>query len=148
MTIYFDMDGTIADLYSVPNWLGKILAEDSSPYDQAEPLVDTLYFENLLMKLKDKGYKFGIISWGSKYSTEKFVEKVRKSKLNWLKKNLPRVVFDELIIIDYSCNKTSVAKDPFGILFDDDKLIRKFWPGESYAPEEMIDVLEKLLKEE
>ena len=30
--ICFDMDGTIADLYAVPNWLDKLRAEDASPY--------------------------------------------------------------------------------------------------------------------
>lgn len=29
--ICFDMDGTIADLYAVPNWLDKLRAEDASP---------------------------------------------------------------------------------------------------------------------
>ena len=29
--ICFDMDGTIADLYAVPNWLEKLRAYDASP---------------------------------------------------------------------------------------------------------------------
>lgn len=33
--ICFDMDGTIADLYAVPNWLDKLRAEDASPYADA-----------------------------------------------------------------------------------------------------------------
>ena len=36
--IFWDMDGTIADLYNVPNWLDKLRAEDTSPYREAEPL--------------------------------------------------------------------------------------------------------------
>ena len=39
-TIYFDMDGTIADLYNVENWLPKLRAEDASPYIEAEIMVD------------------------------------------------------------------------------------------------------------
>ena len=40
MTIYLDMDGTIADLYGVEDWLKKLRAEDSSPYEEAEPMCD------------------------------------------------------------------------------------------------------------
>ena len=36
--IFWDMDGTIADLYNVPNWLDKLRAEDTSPYREAKPL--------------------------------------------------------------------------------------------------------------
>ena len=31
-TIWFDMDGTIANLYGVDNWLDKLHASDASPY--------------------------------------------------------------------------------------------------------------------
>ena len=30
--IYFDMDGTIADLYGVDNWLEMLINEDATPY--------------------------------------------------------------------------------------------------------------------
>ena len=39
MTIYLDMDGTIADLYGDPNWLAKLEASDASVYANARPLV-------------------------------------------------------------------------------------------------------------
>ena len=60
-TIYFDMDGTIADLYNVDNWLGKLEKEDFSPYEVAKPLIDVEKFSDILIKLKDKGYKIGIM---------------------------------------------------------------------------------------
>lgn len=31
ITINFDMDGTIADLYGVDNWLEMLIAEDTTP---------------------------------------------------------------------------------------------------------------------
>jgi hydroxymethylpyrimidine pyrophosphatase-like HAD family hydrolase len=30
--IYFDMDGTIANLYGVENWLPKLQAKDETPH--------------------------------------------------------------------------------------------------------------------
>ena len=38
--IYFDMDGTVANLYDVPNWLEKLQAQDVTPYIEAKPLID------------------------------------------------------------------------------------------------------------
>lgn len=35
--IYFDMDGTIANFYSVPNWLDYLIASDPTPYEVARP---------------------------------------------------------------------------------------------------------------
>ena len=48
MTIYFDMDGTIANLYAVENWLPKLRNEDASPYTDAEPLVRLATLARLL----------------------------------------------------------------------------------------------------
>ena len=36
--VYFDMDGTIANLYNVEGWESKLRAEDASPYADASPL--------------------------------------------------------------------------------------------------------------
>ena len=38
--IYFDMDGTIADLYSVEGWLPMLRAHNATPYTQAKTLVN------------------------------------------------------------------------------------------------------------
>ena len=40
MRIYFDMDGTIADLYGVENWLNDLRTERTTPYEIATPLCD------------------------------------------------------------------------------------------------------------
>ena len=37
--INFDLDGTIANLYDVPNWLDYLIAEDTTPYAIAKPLL-------------------------------------------------------------------------------------------------------------
>ena len=40
MKIWFDMDGTIANLYGVDGWLSALNAFDPSPYEIAKPLVN------------------------------------------------------------------------------------------------------------
>ena len=61
-TIWFDMDGTIADLYGVENWLPKLRSSDPSPYAEAKPMLNFSLFARYLNKLQVKGYKIGIIS--------------------------------------------------------------------------------------
>lgn len=63
MTIWFDMDGTIADLYSVENWLPMLRAYDPAPYALAKPLVHMATLARLLHKAQANGYKVGVISW-------------------------------------------------------------------------------------
>ena len=38
MTVYFDMDGTIADLYGAKDWLPRLRAYDAKIYAEARPL--------------------------------------------------------------------------------------------------------------
>ena len=44
MRIWLDMDGTIADLYAVENWLPMLQAHNPTPYEQAKPLVSGITF--------------------------------------------------------------------------------------------------------
>jgi Holliday junction resolvasome RuvABC DNA-binding subunit len=39
LTVILDMDGTIADLYKVENWLGKLRNFDPTPYAEAALMV-------------------------------------------------------------------------------------------------------------
>ena len=56
-TIYFDMDGTIANLYGVNGWLESIINRDASPYTNAEPMVRMNSLARVLNTLKRKGFK-------------------------------------------------------------------------------------------
>ena len=56
MTIYFDMDGTITDLYGVEDWLDKLKNEDASPYAEATPMLNFRKFAKLLNAVQRRGY--------------------------------------------------------------------------------------------
>ena len=62
MTIWFDMDGTIADLYGVENWLPMLRASDPTPYLTAKPLPHMATLARVLNRLQRKGYEIGVIS--------------------------------------------------------------------------------------
>lgn len=142
--IYLDMDGTIADLYSVENWLPKLRAEDASPYIQAKPLVRLSALARRLNTLQRTGYTIGIISWGSKHATAEYDKAVEKAKRFWLKKHLKSVEFDEIHIVPYGTPKSEVAEIKGGILFDDEYNNRKEWGINAYDVAEMLDILAEL----
>ena len=70
--IYFDMDGTIANLYAVEGWLPMLRAYDPTPYAQAVPMVNMSRLARYLHKAQRMGIEIGIISWLSKEPTEEY----------------------------------------------------------------------------
>lgn len=149
MTVYFDMDGTIADLYSVENWLQKLRAEDASPYADAKPLCDMNEIIPKLKQLQYLGIKVGVLSWCAKQATKEYNVAVRKAKRLWLKEQLHNFKFDEIHIVPYGTPKARIAKDD-GWLIDDEDLNRFQWElkrGDSFDPtkETIIEILDKIL---
>lgn len=145
-TIYFDMDGTIADLYNVENWLPKLRAENPSPYAEAEAMVDMGELQLYLSILQNRGCKLGVISWLSKGSSKSYDKMVREAKKNWLRENLPEIAFDETHFVKYGTRKDYIAKDKDGILFDDSEEVRNNWRGIAVNPntEDIIEFLKKV----
>jgi len=143
-TIFFDMDGTIADLYGVENWLKYLLISDSFPYEIAKPLIRLSALARILHRLQDEGYRVGIISWLSKNSTPEYDEKVTEAKKNWLKTHLPSVKFDEINIVPYGTAKEKFAKTEKDILFDDEEKNRQNWTGEAFGVENILEILKGL----
>jgi len=141
--IWFDMDGTIADLYGVDNWLNYLLTENTFPYDNANPLCNFSLLARYLNRLQKQGWKIGIISWTSKSGTDLYNGQVTLSKLCWLHTHLKSVQWDELKIVPYGTNKYEVCGG--GILFDDEEQNRKAWQDESYTPDMIFSVLSGLL---
>ena len=139
--IYFDMDGTIADLYGVENWLDCLIAGKTKPYREARPLVDMRQLAKLLNSLQAQGWKIGIISWLAKSGTDEYGDRVAKTKEKWLAKHLGSVDFDEVKIAKYGTPKQFLADHPFGILFDDEQPNRDAWVGEAYDVHNILQVL-------
>lgn len=138
MRFNFDMDGTIANLYGVENWLEKLQTFDSSPYQDAKPLVNMARLAKALHKVQRKGHKIVILSWMSKDNNADYNKKVANAKKEWLARHLPSVQWDEILIVTYGTPKQKVSN---GILFDDEELNRKNWGKGAYKPTEIFAVL-------
>jgi 5'(3')-deoxyribonucleotidase len=143
MTIWFDMDGTIADLYGVENWLPMLRASDPAPYMLAKPLVRLSALARVLNRLQAEGYEIGVISWLSKTGTPRYNAEVTAAKYAWLAKHLPSVDFDEIHIVPYGTPKQIFAK-PNDILFDDEERNRNDWTGTAFDVNNIMGVLKNL----
>lgn len=143
--IYFDMDGTIANLYEVSGWLEDIQARNTKPYEQAKVMLHMATLARLLNKLQREGYIIGIVSWLAKNSTQEYNKRIVQAKMNWLHKHLPSVHWNEVHIVDYGTPKQTVVQYNKGILFDDEEPNRKNWTGTAYDVDNIIEVLKGLL---
>lgn len=118
--IYFDMDGTIANLYAVDNWLPLLRAFSPAPYQQAEPMVNISQLNVYCGILRRMGCNVGVISWLSKESNQEYDEVVRAAKRDWLRRYFPSCG-EEVFLLSYGTPKHQVV-DPHGsILFDDEE---------------------------
>lgn len=120
--LIFDMDGTIADLYNVENWLEKLRAEDASPYRDAKPMYDMDTLGVILNIFRGLGYRIMVVSWGSMNATREYNREVKRAKLDWL--NYHGFPYDEVHVIKYGTPKQNFIKDDVSILIDDNDEVR------------------------
>lgn len=145
--LVWDMDGTIADLYNVPNWLNMLEAKNATPYTICNPLWDMEELAEILVLLQKEGWKIEIVTWHSRtHNTDKqYQQDIRERKKDWLTKySFP---YDNFHCVQYGTKKSSVITHKnaeIAILFDDNAEVRETWRiGETVDPEE-IDVIEYL----
>ena len=145
--ICFDMDGTIADLYSVENWLPMLSAFDPTPYEIAEPMWNMAELANLLHQAQAIGIEIRIITWLSKDTNTEYDRAVREAKRNWL--TAQGFPFDHFHGVQYGATKADsirryLAENETAILFDDNAKVRSGWHmGEAVDPTE-VNILDYL----
>lgn len=145
--ICFDMDGTIADLYAVQNWLPMLRAFDPTPYAVAEPMWDMVRLADLLHLAQAQGIEIRVITWLSKDSNPEYDRTVRTAKREWLEaQGFP---FDHFHGVAYGATKADsirkyLAENETAILFDDNAKVRNGWHmGEAVDPTE-VNILDYL----
>lgn len=144
MKIWFDMDGTIADLYGVRDWLPAILARDTRPYEIARGIGNLALIARLLNKVQKNGHEIGIISWTAKNAPADYNKRVAEAKREWLGKHLASVKWNEIKVVEYGTNKYMATGG--GILFDDEEPNRTNWGAGAHEPAEIVEVLKALTR--
>ena len=139
--ICFDMDGTIADLYAVDNWLEYLIDEQTTPYEMARPMVNMNSLARVLNRLTREGYAVKVISWTAKNGSNEYNEAIAEAKRKWLAKHLKSVRFSEVVVIPYGTPKQNFGE---GILFDDEKPNRDNWNGMAYDEKIILKVLKRI----
>lgn len=147
--LMFDMDGTIADLYGVEDWLPMLRAENPLPYVIAKPLYNMTWLASILRAFKNKGWKVAVVTWGSKFASPAYNAEVAEVKKQWLDEyDFP---YDEFIFQPYGTPKNEGINLRHGrqVLIDDNEEVRNDWLGETIdATKDIINELQKLYAEE
>lgn len=145
--IMFDMDGTVADLYGVPNWLEKLNRFDPSPYIEAKPLVNMAALTEVCEALEREGYVIGITTWLSKNTTPEYDEKVINAKLEWAQHYMPFIT--EFHPMAFGTPKHTVVKRCSEMwLVDDSAEVRSMWntPKQRKSIDANGDIIAELWK--
>lgn len=131
--LWFDLDGTVYPLYTLPDWLPRLRAGDWTVY--AEPITRR-GLEGLRAVVRDlqkQGWKIGVATWlsmGLKAGIS--AENAARAKYNWLETHFPELLSDGLFLpMFYGENKGMRVKAcvPHGLhyLVDDNAEVRKAW---------------------
>ena len=146
--IVFDLDGTLVDLYGVPNWLEMLRAEDTTPYTIAEPMYNMDLLVSVLNDLRANGVIIAVTTWSSMGGSKEYNARVRAAKMLWLAKyNFPVDVFH---CQKYGTTKANATRNIGGyqILFDDNAKVRKGWRlGKALDVDNIVGELYNLLCE-
>ena len=143
MKIWLDMDGTIADLYGVENWLEMLINKDETPYAIAKPLVRMATLARLLNKLQRNGYEICVVTALAKNSSAEYDERVIEAKKVWLRTHLKSVEFNEVRFVPYTFTKNDVNSGN-DILFDDEARHLEAWTGTAFHASRIIETLKSL----
>ena len=145
------MDGTIADLYGVDNWLDQLREFNPNPYRQARPMWNMNELNMVLEQLQVQGIEIRVISWLSMESTKEYDEQVRQAKREWLVAQGFNA--DHIHLVKYGTTKANCVRkyldnNEYAILVDDNDQVRNGWNlGDTINPttQNIIEMLRGLI---
>ena len=135
-SIWFDMDGTIAELYKVEGWLPKLRNNEWSVYSECAPRAHASRIRNAVAALIEDGWQVGVITWASKgIGWGKEMDAITETKFAWLCRFFPALADGRFACIPYGYDKGQFMLEmyddynPYDIsyLVDDNKEVRAAW---------------------
>ena len=145
--IYFDLDGTVYDLYGMENWLEMLRNEERGAFTNGNPLVDMERLADMCLMLINNGFQIGVITWLPMGASLEYQEVCTQEKRKWVEKNMPYV--SEFYALEYGTPKQYApakrAKEMW--LIDDSREVREMWVTEKQrkaidANDDIIEALE------
>jgi hypothetical protein len=144
--IYFDMDGTVYDLYGMENWLEMLRNEEKGAFTLGNALVNMDELKEVCLKLIAKGYQIGIITWLPMGASLEYCEVCTAEKRKWAEKNMPYI--SEFYALEYGVPKqyAPARRAAEMWLVDDNKEVREMWITEKQrkAIDATTDIIEAL----
>ncbi len=148
--LYFDMDGTIADLYDHENWLEKI-RDGESIFNELKKMPKTDKIIKYLNKIKQYSddVKVNIITWLPMDATIPQMIQYTDEKIQWTEKNF--VPVSAFIALPYGSPKhKAIIKEEkaYHLLFDDNAEVRNEWQGKNkiaFDENNIVEVLRLIL---
>ena len=111
-SIWFDMDGTIAELYKVEGWLTSLREKDWAVYDRCIPRHNYQRINNAIEALIENGWQVGVITWASNgIDWGKELDAIAEIKFNWLCKFFPALANGKFACIPYGYSKADFLEE-------------------------------------
>ena len=129
--VYLDMDGTIANLYGIENWLHRLRNSDENIFLECEPMISE---ETLFNKFPADSFDIRILSMTPMNASAEYCENVKRQKDEWLNRYFPKLT--NRIYKKYGHNK-NLRNSENAILIDDSEPIRNSWKGTALNPAEI-----------
>lgn len=128
-TVYFDLDGTLFDLYGKTNWLDFLENEKSGIFIEGNfmPNIEIGKLLELISKLLSYGVNFEVITWLPKQASKNYEEICEKEKRIWVEKNLPFIKKINCQSYGIPKQKAINKKASRMILIDDNEDICRNW---------------------
>lgn len=133
--VFFDLDGTLFNLYGKENWLELLEKEDPSTFDwigmDNSGFMPDINYDSFLSICRDLIFdfnvEFNVITWLPMYATEEFEKECAKIKEEWIKTFLPFV--KNVCCQSYGTPKQLgiKSKSKEMILIDDNLEVCKVW---------------------
>lgn len=126
--IYFDLDGTLFDLYGKKDWLTYL--EDEIPgafKGDFLPSIDVNRLYDIMKSLAINGVQFEVITWLPRGASPEYSEICKIEKIEWVKQYVPFVT--DIHCIPYGTPKQYAIQKraKSNILIDDNYEICKMW---------------------
>ena len=128
--IFFDLDGTVYNLYQISGWKEKLENENPEVFREGSFIGNYPEFMAICHKLLERGIQFGVITWLPMQASEEYEKECAEVKREWVKKFMPFVT--EFTAQAYGIPKQNaiIKRAKRMYLLDDNAEVCEMWKTE------------------